>query len=125
MKCDLRSLVKEPTYFKNPENPSCIGLILTNKPRNFIKTGVIETGLSYYQKMKMHDENARGWHLPESNANIENSYRSSAIRHRLSSLKYLNALFATNFQHFTKTFFQSFTMVFVRAITPNIVAYDA
>ena len=60
MKCDLRSLVKEPTYLKNSENPSCIGLILTNKPRNFIKTGVIETGLSYYQKMKMHDENARG-----------------------------------------------------------------
>ena len=56
---DLRSLVKEPTCFKNPENPSCIDLILTNKPRSFIKTGVIETGLSDYHKlvttvMKMH-----------------------------------------------------------------------
>ena len=34
--------LKEPTCFKNPENPSCINLILTNKPRSFIKTGVIE-----------------------------------------------------------------------------------
>ena len=56
---DLRSLVKELTRFKNPENPSCIDLILTNKLRSFIKTGVIETELSDYHKlvttvMKMH-----------------------------------------------------------------------
>ena len=47
----LRSLVKELRCFKNPENPSCIDLILTNKPRSFIKTGVIETGLSDYHKL--------------------------------------------------------------------------
>ena len=56
---DLSSLLKEPTCIKNPENPSCIDQILTNKPRSFIKTGVIETGLSDYHKlvttvMKMH-----------------------------------------------------------------------
>ena len=43
---DLRSLVKESTCFKNPENPSFFDLILTKKPGSFIKTGVIETGLS-------------------------------------------------------------------------------
>ena len=31
----LKSLIKVPTCYKNPENPSCIDLILTNKPRNF------------------------------------------------------------------------------------------
>ena len=31
----LRSLIKEPTCFKNPENPNCIDLILTNKLRSF------------------------------------------------------------------------------------------
>ena len=31
---DLRSLIKQPTCFKDPENPSCIDLVLTNKPRN-------------------------------------------------------------------------------------------
>ena len=56
---DLRSLVKESTCFKNLENPSCIDLILTSKPRSFIKAGVIETGLSDHHKlvtivMKMH-----------------------------------------------------------------------
>ena len=29
---DLTSLIKEPTCYKNPDNPSCIDLILTNKP---------------------------------------------------------------------------------------------
>ena len=48
---DLKFLVKEPTCFKNPENPSCTDLIFTNKPRSFIKTGVIETGLSDYHKL--------------------------------------------------------------------------
>ena len=56
---DLRSLVKEPTCFKNPKRPSCIDPIVTDKPRSFIKTGVIETWLSDYHKlvttvMKMH-----------------------------------------------------------------------
>ena len=45
---DLRSHIKEPTCFKRRENPGCIDLILTNKPRSFIQTGVIETGLSNY-----------------------------------------------------------------------------
>ena len=47
---NLRYLIKEPTYFKNPENPSCTNLILTEKRQSFIKTGVIETGLSDYHK---------------------------------------------------------------------------
>ena len=48
---DLKSLIKKPTCFKNPEKPSCIDLTLTNKPRSFIKTDVIETGLSDYHKL--------------------------------------------------------------------------
>ena len=48
---DLRFLVKEPMCFKNPENPNCIDLILPNKPRSFIKAGVIGTGLSDYHKL--------------------------------------------------------------------------
>ena len=55
----LRNLIKEPTCFKNPENPACIYLILTNKLLNFKNTYVIETGLSEFHKlilavMKMH-----------------------------------------------------------------------
>ena len=47
---DLRCLVKEPTCFENSENPSCIDLILINKPQTFIKISVIQTGLSDYDK---------------------------------------------------------------------------
>ena len=43
---NLKNLVKEPMCFKNVENPSCIGLILTNKPLYFQSTKVIESGLS-------------------------------------------------------------------------------
>ena len=48
---NLNSLIKQPTCFKNPENPSCINLILTNKPRSFQSTCVIETGLSDFHRM--------------------------------------------------------------------------
>ena len=49
---NLFSLVKEPTYFKNPCNPSCIDLSLTNRPRSFQNTLTIETaGISDFHKM--------------------------------------------------------------------------
>ena len=48
---NLKSLIKQPTCFKNSENPSCNALILTNKPRSFQSTCVIETGLSDFHRM--------------------------------------------------------------------------
>ena len=48
---NLRSLITEPTCYKNPENPACIDLILTNHPRSFQNSCVFETGLSDLHKM--------------------------------------------------------------------------
>ena len=48
---DLRSITTEPTRFKNPENLTCIDLILTNHPHSFHNSYVIETGLSDFHKM--------------------------------------------------------------------------
>ena len=48
---NLNSLIKQPTCFKNQENPRCIDLSLTNKPRSFLSTCVIETGLSDFYRM--------------------------------------------------------------------------
>ena len=48
---NLKSLVKEPTCFKNPNNPSCIDLFLTNFIRSFPKTQVFETGLFDLNKL--------------------------------------------------------------------------
>ena len=50
-KYNLKSLVKQKTCFKNPDNPSCIDLILTNSPRSFQDNSVFETGLSDFHKL--------------------------------------------------------------------------
>ena len=42
----LKNLIRQPTCYKNPSNPVCIDLILTNVPRSFQSTCVVETGLS-------------------------------------------------------------------------------
>ena len=47
----LKSIAKEPTCYKNPENPSCIDLFLTNCPRSFQNTCLYETGLSDFHKL--------------------------------------------------------------------------
>ena len=48
---NIKNLVKEPTCFKNADNPSCIDLILTNKPLYFQMTTVIETDISDFHKL--------------------------------------------------------------------------
>ena len=47
----LKNVVNEPTCYKNVSNPSCIDLILTNRPKSFQKTTALETGLSDFHKM--------------------------------------------------------------------------
>ena len=48
---NLTSLINKATCYKNPNNPSCIDLLLTNFPKNFQNSSVIETGLSDFHKM--------------------------------------------------------------------------
>ena len=48
---NLKNLIKEPTCYKNPLNPSSIDVILTNKFRSFRDSRAIETGLSDFHKM--------------------------------------------------------------------------
>ena len=43
--------IKDKTSFKKPENPTCIALTLTNRPKSFQDPTVIETGLSNFHKM--------------------------------------------------------------------------
>ena len=40
----LKNFIKVPTCHKNPQNPTCIDLILTNSPLSFQSSGIIETG---------------------------------------------------------------------------------
>ena len=53
------SLIKLPSCFINPKSPTCIDLMLTNKPHSFQTKCVIETGLSDFHRttisvIKMH-----------------------------------------------------------------------
>ena len=52
--CDLygmKSLIRIPTCYKNPANPTCIDLMLTNSNRSFVNSCTNETGLSDFHKM--------------------------------------------------------------------------
>ena len=48
---NFKSLIKQPTCYKNPDKSSCIDFILTNVARMFQSTCVIETGLSDFHLM--------------------------------------------------------------------------
>ena len=48
---NLKNLISVPTCYKSLDNPTCIDLILTNRPRSFQKSTAIETGLSDFHKM--------------------------------------------------------------------------
>ena len=50
---NLKTLIKQPTSYKNPNNPTCTDLILTNVPRSFQSTCVLETGLSDFHLMTL------------------------------------------------------------------------
>ena len=48
-----KNIVKDKTCFKNPINLTCIDLIITNRPKSFQETEIIETGLSDFYKMSL------------------------------------------------------------------------
>ena len=48
---NLKHLIKEKTCFKNPTKPTCIDLIVTNRPKFFKDTVVLETKLSDFHNM--------------------------------------------------------------------------
>ena len=48
---NLTSTINKPTYFKKPDKPSCINLILTNCPKSFQNSCDIEAGLSDFHKL--------------------------------------------------------------------------
>ena len=43
---NLRNLIRQPTCFKNPDNPTLFDHILTNHPKCFYSSSVYKTGLS-------------------------------------------------------------------------------
>ena len=48
-----KNLIKDSTCFKNPLKPSCIDLIITNRPKSFQNSVTVETRLSDFHKMTL------------------------------------------------------------------------
>ena len=48
-----KNIVKDKTCFKNPINPACIDLIITNRLKSFQESYVIEIGLSDFHKTSL------------------------------------------------------------------------
>ena len=47
----LENLIKEPTYYKNADNPTSIDVILTNKKEYFANNSAVGTRISDHHKM--------------------------------------------------------------------------
>ena len=47
---DLNSPIKVLTCYMNPKKPSCIDLLLTNRPKRFQSSSAVEAGLSDFHK---------------------------------------------------------------------------
>ena len=48
---NLQNLIMDKNCFKNQNKPSCTDPIITNRPKNFQNSMIIETGLSDFHKM--------------------------------------------------------------------------
>ena len=48
---NMQNIVNDFTCYKNHNKPTCIDLMITNRPKSFLKSKVIETGLSDFHKM--------------------------------------------------------------------------
>ena len=49
----LKNLLEKPICFKTPDNPNVIDLLLTNRPRNFRNSDILETRLSDFHKLTL------------------------------------------------------------------------
>ena len=86
--CDLykfKNLIKEPTSFKNPVNPTCIDLMLTNTHKSLDFHRMVVTVMkAYFQEQKPKVLTYRDYKKIS-----ENDYRQK-ITYELSLLRYAN-----------------------------------
>ena len=48
-----KNSLNEPTCYKNASNPTCIVLIMTNRPKSFQNSSIFENGLSDFHKINL------------------------------------------------------------------------
>ena len=65
---NLKNIVKQKTYFKNPNGQACVDSILANSSRCFQDTCTIETRLSDFHKLGV---NVLRLYFPKQKPNIQ------------------------------------------------------
>ena len=90
----LKNLIRQPTCYKNPSNPVCIDLILTNVPRSFQSTCVVETGLSDFHLMTVMRKSFKKYQPKTINyrsyKNFSNEKYRETLINNLSKKKFIN-----------------------------------
>ena len=89
---DLENLIKKPTCYKNPRNPSSIDVILTNRKSNFQNSTTIETGLSDFHKMTITVHKGHCKKLEPLIINYRNYKKFDGVLFRQDLLRQLNLL---------------------------------
>ena len=104
----LKSSKKDTMCFKNPNNPSCVDLFVTNTIRSLQETQVFETGLSDTQKLVV---TVLKFNIPKSPSKLityksYKNFSNDLLRDDLNSLlrKENMNLEITNLTSFTKIF---------------------
>ena len=103
-----KSLVKQKTCFKNPDNPSCIDLILTNSSRSFQDNSVFETGLSDFHKLT---STVLKQYFPKPKPKIVNyrdyrNFRNDEFRAELDNEILKHDINNIEYQHFLNVFIE-------------------
>ena len=102
----LTNIIKQPTCFKNPSNPSCIDLFLTNNANCFQKSSVFETGLSDFHKLIV---TVMKSHIPKQQPKIikyrnYKGFNETKFRSELTNILDLNIHESRNIEFFKNIF---------------------
>ena len=88
----IKNLVKEPTWYKNPDNPNCIDLFLINSARSFHNTCTFWTGLSDFYQLVMTLLRPKFQSLPPKIISCRTCIQYNEERFKDLLLSYLNEL---------------------------------
>ena len=89
---ELANISKEPTCYKNSENPSCIYFILFNRSKSFFKMNTAFTGLSDFHKIfRFSLRTSLGERCVKNYASFENFFLDALNKHAPLKKKVIRA----------------------------------
>ena len=112
----FKNLLDKSTCYKNPTKPSCVDLIIKNKPRSFQNSCTFETGLSDFHKMTLTRKRFSKKILDTRKVTI-----GLSVFYQIY-LKSLKMFFMTKFLLLLKTFYLNIKLVSRKASIRKVVS---